>query len=133
MYASLEEVSRPSAAFAALSLALVAWSLQGFVIWVLSGAFPGADVSILESLVASSAPLLAGALALIPGGLGATEASMAGILVLTGGPGLGKSVAIVVMLLARVVCFWFAIALGLAGLVVWRIAHRASPEEKTPA
>jgi uncharacterized protein (TIRG00374 family) len=133
MYASLEEVSRPSAAFAALILALVAWSLQGFVIWVLAGAFPGADVSILESLVASSAPLLAGALALIPGGLGATEASMAGILVLTGGPGLGKSVAIVVMLLARVVCFWFAIVLGLAGLVVWRVAHRASPEEKTPA
>jgi hypothetical protein len=58
---------------------------------------------------------------------------MAGILVLTGGPGLGKSVAVVVMLLARVVCFWFAIILGLAGLVAWRVAHRASPEEKTTA
>jgi uncharacterized protein (TIRG00374 family) len=132
MYTSLEEVSRPGAVSVAMAMALVAWSLQGFVIWVLAGAFEGADLSILESLVASSAPLLAGALALIPGGLGAAEASMAGILVLTGGPGLGKSVAVVVMLLSRVVCFWFAIALGLAGLVFWRIVHPTRPEE-TPA
>ena len=133
MFASLGEVSRPSAVVVAMVLSLAAWSLQGFVIWVIAGAFESADVSLLESLVASSAPLLAGALALIPGGLGATEASMAGILVFTGGPGLGKSAAVVVMLLARVVCFWFAIALGFAGLVTFRIAHRSSPERDRPA
>lgn len=132
MYSSLEDVSRPGPAVLALGLALAAWALQGLVLWVIAGAFAAADLSILESLVASSAPLLAGALALIPGGLGATEASMAGILVLVGGPGLTKSVAVVVMLLGRVVCFWFAIALGFAGLVLWRVWHRAPAGAEKP-
>src|SRR5687768_17776427 len=44
-----------------------------------SQAFPEFAISVVDGIVAYCAPLLAGALALVPGGLGATEASMAGI------------------------------------------------------
>ena len=50
-----------------------------------------------------------GALALIPGGIGLTEASMAGMLVLAG---MNPADASAATLLIRVVTLWFGVALG---------------------
>jgi uncharacterized protein (TIRG00374 family) len=93
-------------------------------VWIIAGAVEGADISFADGLVAYCAPLLAGALALVPGGLGATEASMTGVLLALGGAGLSRSMAVAVTLLTRIVAFWFAVALGFAALVTWRIRRK---------
>ncbi len=124
MHASLEQASRPGPTAVAMALALLAWGLQSSCVWIIAGAFDGSGISFAGGLVAYCAPLLAGALALLPGGLGATEASMTGVLLALGGPGLTKSVAVAVTLLSRIVAFWFAVALGFAALVTWRIRRK---------
>ncbi|MFA5808826.1 MAG: lysylphosphatidylglycerol synthase transmembrane domain-containing protein [Thermoleophilia bacterium] len=59
---------------------------------------------------------LAGALAMIPGGLGVAEGSMTGLLVANG---FGKDIAVAGTLLIRLATFWFAILLGLIGLSLY--------------
>lgn len=106
----------------AMLLSLGAWSLQALIL-VLFGAGMGPNgISVADSLVAYSAPLLAGALALLPGGLVLTEASMAGALQALSG--LSPTAAATLTILVRVVTFWLAIAIGFPALGVWRARQR---------
>ena len=57
---------------------------------------------------------------MLPGGLGLTEASMAGLLQGMGGPGLTAAIAAASTILIRLVTFWWAILVGVASLVLWR-------------
>ena len=63
---------------------------------------------------------LAGALAMIPGGLGVAEGSMTGLLVTNG---VDKTAAVAGTMLIRLVTFWFAIALGLIALSFYGLLH----------
>jgi uncharacterized membrane protein YbhN (UPF0104 family) len=102
------------------ALSAVAWALHGLSLAVAASGFPGVTLSVMESMIAYSAPILAGALALIPGGLGLTEASMVGAIERLGGPGATLGVATAITLVVRLVTFWFAIALGFLALALWR-------------
>ena len=53
---------------------------------------------------------------MIPGGLGVAEGSMTGLLVTNG---FEKDIAVAGTLLIRLATFWFAILLGLAGLLLY--------------
>jgi len=59
---------------------------------------------------------LAGALAMIPGGLGVAEGSMTGLLVANG---VDKGDAVAGTMLIRLATFWFAIVLGFIGLSMY--------------
>jgi len=59
---------------------------------------------------------LAGAIAMIPGGLGVAEGSMAGLLIANG---IEKDAAVAGTILVRLVTFWFAILLGLTGMTFY--------------
>jgi glycosyltransferase 2 family protein len=111
-----------------MSLSIVAWGFQALTITIFADAFDGHQLSLGSALIAYSAPLLAGALALIPGGLGLTEASMAGALrVLTN---MSSPSAVAVTILTRLVTFWLAVFLGFAALATWRLQRRpVSPME----
>src|SRR5690606_20785398 len=111
----------PSAYLPALGLSLVAWGIQSVTVWLLAQAFPEFAISLVDGIVAYSAPLLAGALALVPGGLGATEASMAGMLVVLAGSSSALSVAAALTVLVRLVTFWLAVIVGLVALGAWRL------------
>jgi uncharacterized membrane protein YbhN (UPF0104 family) len=74
------------------------------------------DVSFADSTVAFSIAALAGALTLLPGGLGVTDAGFTGLLrVLAEVPPAGAAAATV---LARLATLWWAVLLGLVGLAV---------------
>jgi uncharacterized protein (TIRG00374 family) len=106
----------------AFLLSILSWGLQALIISVFARALQGTPLSFAHALIAYSAPLLAGSLAFLPGGLGLTEASMAGTLrVLSGMP---APTAIAVTLLARAVTFWLAVLLGLMALATWRAVRR---------
>ena len=57
---------------------------------------------------------------MLPGGLGLTEASMAGLLQELGGPGMTPAIAAASTILIRLVTFWWAIVVGLVSLAAWR-------------
>ena len=118
MLASLRELWSPSTYLGSMALGLVSWQLQACIVLLFASALGDAPVSLLQAGVAYAAPLLAGSLAFLPGGLGVTEASMAGALrTLTG---MSVSGAATLTILVRIVSFWFAIALGFSALSLWR-------------
>lgn len=123
-YLSLHEVLKPGPFAVGLLFSLVTWGMQCLCVSLLVRAF-GQEISLPIALVSYSAPLLAGTLALIPGGLGLTEASMTGALETLGS--LDADVAASVTILVRLVTFWFAIALGFVALAIWRPLPRSSP------
>lgn len=119
--ASLKSSLAPGPFVAALSLSAVAWGLQSLIVWLFAASYEPGAVSVATGAVAYCAPLLAGAIALVPGGLGATEASMAGIILLLADGKLPLSVAAALTILVRLVTFWLAIGLGLLALGAWRL------------
>lgn len=123
---ALSDLVTPSTFAAGTLLSMLAWSLHGLSLAAAASGFPDVDLSVMESMVAYSAPILAGALALIPGGLGLTEASMVGFVQHLGGPGATPEVAGAITLVVRLVTFWFAIALGFIALALWRRIRVAS-------
>jgi uncharacterized protein (TIRG00374 family) len=120
----LAEVASPRPLAVTLSLAVGAWGLQSFCAWLVAGAFPNAHLSLGQAVVACCGPLLAGALVLVPGGLGATEASMAGLLLAFAAPRISAGEAAAITVLFRVATLWFAVLLGLLAAFAWR-ARRA--------
>jgi len=126
--ASLYELWHPQAYFLGTGLSLIVWQLQALIVMVL-GAALGAQVTLQQASVAYAAPLLAGALALLPGGLGVAEASMAGVL--RSLAGMAPTAAITLTILVRGVTFWFAILLGFVALGTWRFQSSKSPSDKS--
>lgn len=130
VYASFQRVVAIGPLLLALACALVAWGLMSLSLWVLANAFPDASLSVVRALLGCCGPLLVGALAFIPGGLGATEASMTGVL-MSGSEGMPASLAVAVTLLFRLLSFWFTIGVGFAGLLVWRVRRKSIVPEMT--
>lgn len=108
----------------AMLLSILAWGLQALTVTLLARAMHEHGLTIPEALIAYSAPLLAGTLALLPGGLGLTEASMAGTLRALAQ--MSSTAAATITILTRLVTFWFAIVLGLAALGAWRLTRRSA-------
>jgi glycosyltransferase 2 family protein len=71
-------------------------------------------VSLAETVVAFSVASLAGALSLLPGGLGVAETSMTGLLQALAD--VAKAGAAAATVLIRLATLWFAVALGLVAL-----------------
>ena len=117
---SLLELNKPSAFALGVALSVVAWGVQCVSLSVIASGFADVNLSLQHGLLAYSAPLLAGTLALIPGGLGVTEGSMTGALQSLGGAGATPAVAAAITILCRLTTFWIAIALGFAALAIWR-------------
>jgi len=70
------------------------------------------DVSLLTATFIYCFSTLIGAIAMLPGGLGATEASLTGLLVLLNIP---KDVSAASTIIIRVCTLWFAVILGIIG------------------
>ncbi len=74
------------------------------------------DLSLADTIVVFSVGSLAGALSLLPGGLGVAEASMTGLIRVLGDT--TKATAVAATVLIRLATLWFGVALGLVGLAV---------------
>lgn len=90
-------------------VSLLAWGLEGlgFALCLSVLGFDGVSTLTAVSIYAIST--LAGALTFLPGGIGLTEASMAGILIAAGMPPGDASAATVI---ARVTTMWWGVAIG---------------------
>lgn len=96
-----------------LALSLVAWLAEGMGAWLILHALMP-NISISYALFVYGFAMLVGALSFLPGGLGGTEATMTGLLVLQGLP---LPAAIAATVIVRLVTLWFAVLLGVFGVL----------------
>lgn len=124
-HASLHELWTFGSFAPALALSVAAWGVQALSVAIFAHGLGEGGLSVPEALIAYFAPLLAGTLALLPGGLGLTEASMVGVLRMLSG--MSTSSAATITILTRLVTFWLAVVLGMVALGIWR-ARRAAAQ-----
>jgi len=119
-YASMQALLEPAPLALATVLAVASWSLECVCLWTIARGFPGVSLGAIEATFAYSAPTIAGALALMPGGLGVTEAGMTGVLQTLGGAAMTPAVATAVTMLVRIATLWWAVVLGVIALGIFR-------------
>ena len=96
----------------------VAWFLECLGFYVVLHVFSGVsniEVSILSATFIYGFSTLVGAIAMLPGGLGATEASLTGLLLLLKIP---KDIAVASTMIIRVATLWFAVILGIFAIQI---------------
>lgn len=133
-YESLRVLSRPRLFAAATAVGVLAWGLECLSLHVILLGFGDAP-ALLESTFAYSASTMIGAVAMLPGGLGLTEASMTGLL-LALRDGLPRTTASGATILTRLATLWFAVALGGAAFAFWRFRRsrtRRSGDDAHPS
>jgi uncharacterized protein (TIRG00374 family) len=105
-------LAAPRALLPGTVVALLGWACEALAFhWVLHAL--GADIGLAQSAFIFAAAMLAGAAAMLPGGLGGTEISMVALLGLAG---VGGGTAIAATAIIRATTLWFACLLGFAAL-----------------
>ena len=114
--AALRQLLQPRLLLQATAIGALAWSLEGVSLWLLLRGMGVEAVGIGGASIAHTAAGLLGALTLLPGGLGSTEAGTVGLLALQG---VSVALATPATLLIRLMTLWFATALGV-GCLLWQ-------------
>lgn len=97
---------------AALALSLAGWLVECAAFYLLLQAL-GAPIGPLQAVFIFAFAMVAGALTMLPGGLGSVEAAMFALLVALG---TSADVALAATAVIRATTLWFAVALGFAAL-----------------
>lgn len=111
-YESSYELLRLRRLAVTIVFSTVGWFLECIASWLLLRGL-GLETDLLLVTFVFAVSTLAGAVAMIPGGLGVTEGSMTGLFVANG---IERGDAVAATLLIRIVTFWFAIAVGVIAL-----------------
>jgi len=123
-YDALLETTRPVPMAYGTALAFVAWGLECCSLFVIVHGFAGIHMSWDSAVFAYSASTIAGAVAMMPGGLGVTEVGMTALLQTLGGPAMRPAIATASTILVRIATLWFAVAIGAVALAVHRAVYR---------
>ena len=108
-----QELTGPGLVLLTVALSVPAWGLEALgLAWILEGL--GAPVALATAVWGYAFATLAGAVSMLPGGLGAAEGSLA---LLLGGAGVDTSRAVAATLLLRLATLWFGVAAGLLALL----------------
>lgn len=118
---SARDLLAPTPLASMLGLSVVSWFFECVALFVILRSL-GVDGSwslLLASTFVFATSAWIGGLTLIPGGLGATEASAAALLVLTiDDPAMSGATAAVATLLLRFATLWFGVIIGIIALFV---------------
>ena len=128
--AALRQLLQPGLLLQATVIGALAWSLEGVSLWLLLRGMGIEAVGIGGATIAHTAAGLLGALTLLPGGLGSTEAGTVGLLALQG---VGVAAATPATLLIRLMTLWFATALGAVILLEKQMARHTLQTLKSRA
>ncbi|MBS1517389.1 MAG: flippase-like domain-containing protein [Bacteroidetes bacterium] len=124
-YESIYKLVRIKPLVIATILSLVAWfceCLGLFIILKVYSTFTHIEVSLLSAVFIYGFSTIVGSIAMLPGGLGVTEASMTGLLVLLKIP---KDVSVASTFIIRVATLWFSVAVGVVSVYFYqRYSHR---------
>lgn len=126
-YDSLRSMLSPGALVSMTLLSIVAWGLECVALWLIVRGL-GAELSMPLAFFVYATATVAGAIAMLPGGLGGTELTMRTMLSALGSVAAAPAAA--ATLLVRIATLWFAVALGFVALSVFRARydrHRDAP------
>lgn len=127
-YAALRVLAGPSALLLPTALSLVAWGLECVALWVVCVGLEHA-VSVAVGFFTYSVATIAGAVMMLPGGVGGTEATMEALLLQLSRPRMPQEVAAAATLVVRFATLWFAVIVGCIALVAFRRFYdRDTPE-----
>ncbi|WP_134703721.1 lysylphosphatidylglycerol synthase transmembrane domain-containing protein [Ammoniphilus sp. YIM 78166] len=108
-------------------VSLISWFLECVsLFWIFQGLT--IPLPLLDAIFSFSFSSIAGAISMLPGGLGAAETSMVGILMTLG---TERTEAVAATLLARFGTLWFGVLLGLITLVVYSRSFLRTKETTT--
>jgi uncharacterized protein (TIRG00374 family) len=124
-YESLTEMTRPAPLLIGSAIAFLAWGLECCSLYAIVHGFAETHLRWDAAVFAYSASTMAGALAMMPGGLGVTEVGMTALLRTLGGASMRPAVATATTILVRIATLWFAVAIGAVALGLHRITQRA--------
>jgi uncharacterized protein (TIRG00374 family) len=132
-YEGTYSVFRPRATFLAVALGTIAWLGEGLAMyWVLLGlGVPRGTETLSMAIFTLAFSTIIGAISALPGGLGAAEASIAGMLTFL--MGLSTDIAAAATLLIRFATLWFGVGLGLFVWAFSRDLFLASPANEISA
>ena len=119
---ALERLADPQVFAAALLLGMLGWCAEAASFSLLLHAL-GVGVHPLAGAFIFTFGMMVGAISVLPGGLGSTEATMIGLLASQGVP---FTVALVATGVVRLTTLWFAVALGMVALPV-AVGRSGSP------
>lgn len=98
----------------AIIISVVSWFFECVALWYVAKGF-GFDLSILSATFVFAFSSMAGALSMVPGGLGIAEGSITGFLIMMGAP---KAVAAGSALIIRFCTLWFGVFVGVITLTI---------------
>jgi uncharacterized protein (TIRG00374 family) len=129
-YESIYLMLRIKPLIIAFFISLVSWFFEcvGFyvVLKVFSYSVEMVSVSLLIATFIYGFSTLIGAIAMLPGGLGATEASITGLLVYLKIP---KDISVASTIIIRVATLWFAVIIGIFAILIYQKKSHRSLEE----
>lgn len=101
-----------------LAIALAAWLAEALGLWLVVMGFEGSSLDPVLGTFVYASGTLAGAVSFLPGGLVATEATLTGML----SPAVfgalpTEAAAVAATLVIRIATLWFAVGLGVVGLL----------------
>lgn len=99
-------------------MSFVAWGFEILAVYLCAVGI-GVDIPFLMLVFIFAVSSILGSLSMLPGGLGAAEAGLAGQFVTIAG--LSSGVAVALTMVIRLATLWFAILLGMAGLFAVRL------------
>ena len=114
----------PASMMVAVPLGMIGWGMEAMVLVVIAGSM-GASLPPGAALLSHAAGTIAGAVSMIPGGLGLAELTIDGIL----GGYISPARAAVTTLVMRFCTLWFGVLLGLLSLAV--LKRRKPPAKRT--
>lgn len=104
----------PGILFPSIGIGLVSWSAEAIAFaWLIQAM--GHDISTLLLMSIFAVSMIGGAISFLPGGVGAAEGIMAGLLILVG---LSGAEALAATLICRLTTLWFAVIIGV-GALTW--------------
>ncbi len=106
----------------AVGLGIVSWAgecLAFFLVLVGLDVEPTWNLLLVATFVLAVSSIV-GAVSMLPGGLGVTDASMAGMLLLLPAEAMPRSTAVAATLLIRFATLWFAVIIGAVALAIVR-------------
>ncbi len=120
LYESAYQLLRWRNLLLSILIGLVSWTgecLAFYFVLIGLGVQPTGQL-LLQATFIFAFSTVVGAISALPGGLGAAEASIGGLLVVL--VGLSKELSVAATLLIRLCTLWFGVAIGLVALVAYR-------------
>ncbi len=138
-YESSYRLFRPRSTLLAVGLGLLGWSGEclAFFLVLLGLGFPPSLLLLVQCTFILAASTLIGSVSMLPGGLGAADSSIGGLL-LVAVQGITSATASAATLLIRFCTLWFGVSLGLLTLFIFRkrfdsplVRHQDAPVSAT--